>query len=286
MLLRERSPGAQLLHGTDAKQTIPPLIKWPGGKRALAAKIIDFVPPIYGRYFEPFFGGGAVFFSLRPRNAVIADLNADLIDCYKQIKQSPQNLLRVLKTYKNTEASYYKLRHTRPRTDVTRAARFLYLMRLSFNGIHRVNLRGEFNVPYGYKSYLTTVDESALLQTSQALQTTELRKGDFQDTTRDAIAGDLVYFDPPYTVAHSNNGFLKYNEQIFSWSDQERLAEHAKRLAQRGCFVLVSNASHWSISDLYSGAKEIKLERSSVIAASSEHRKTITESLFILGQPK
>lgn len=286
MFGQERSSCAQSLPKTREKQPIPPLIKWPGGKRALAARITSFAPSVYGRYFEPFFGGGAIFFSLRPKNAIIADFNNDLINCYKHIKHSPEALLRILKKYQNTEAFYYKLRSTNPRTDLTKAARFLYLMRLSFNGIHRVNLRGEFNVPYGHKSYLATVDENALWEASQALQSASLRNGDFEATTYDAKAGDFIYFDPPYTVAHSNNGFVKYNEQIFSWMDQERLAAHAKRLARRGCFVLVSNASHWSISELYEGAKEIQLQRSSVIAASSNHRKVITESLFILEQSK
>jgi DNA adenine methylase len=146
-----------------------------------------------------------------------------------------------------------------------------------------VNLRGEFNVPYGYKTHLETVDAEQLIRASKTLKHAKLRCCDFEKATKDAKAGDLVYFDPPYTVAHSNNGFVKYNENIFSWADQIRLAQHAKSLADRGCHVMVSNADHSSVSQLYLGSKKIILKRHSVIAASSQHRRQITESLFIFG---
>jgi DNA adenine methylase len=147
-----------------------------------------------------------------------------------------------------------------------------------------VNLRGEFNVPYGHKMHLECVDDALLLSASAALQSATLRNGDFESTTADAKKGDMVYFDPPYTVAHANNGFVKYNEHIFSWSDQKRLANHARKLAAKGCHVLVSNADHHSISELYSDAQKIVIERHSVIAASRDHRRKITESLFVLGR--
>jgi DNA adenine methylase len=121
-----------------------------------------------------------------------------------------------------------------------------------------------------------------LLTASASLRNAKLRIGDFQKTTIGAKAGDVVYFDPPYTVAHANNGFVKYNEHIFSWADQVRLASYASELANRGCHVLVSNADHSSITELYPDVKRIVLERHSVIAASSHHRRKITESLFVL----
>lgn len=260
-----------------------PLLKWPGGKRALVPELVKHIPKRYGTYYEPFFGGGALFFALQPEMAVLSDLNEDLISCYRCVKNSPNELIRALRRHRNSKDEYYRIRESNPRTEVTRAARLLYLTKLSFNGIHRVNLRGEFNVPYGHKTHLECVDNNLLLGASIALQNATLQIGDFEAVTADAKNGDLVYFDPPYTVAHANNGFIKYNEHIFSWADQQRLACHAKKLAKRGCHVLVSNADHASISALYGNAKRLVLERHSVIAASREHRRRITENLFILG---
>lgn len=264
-------------------RTCRPLFKWPGGKRTLAAKILDFFPTSFGKYYEPFFGGGAVFFALRPQTAVLSDANAELVNAYIQVRDNPEALLKVLKTYKNSEEDYYAIRSQSPRSDIRKAARLLYLTRFSFNGIHRVNLRGEFNVPYGRKTHLPSVDEIQLLDASTALQGKKFLTGDFEATTAEASKGDVIYFDPPYTVAHANNGFVKYNERIFSWKDQERLANHARKLAGLGCRVVVSNADHPSVHELYRGAECHIIERPSVIAASSKHRRQITESIFVLG---
>lgn len=260
-----------------------PLIKWPGGKRALVGSILQFIPKKFGTYFEPFFGGGAVFFALQPSSAVLSDANEELINAYTQVRDNPQALAHALRSLKNSEHDYYKIRATAPRTELHKAARLIYLTRLSFNGIHRVNLRGEFNVPYGYKTHLTTIDEEHLYLASSALRDAKLMAGDFEANTRDASKGDVIYFDPPYTVAHGLNGFVKYNERIFSWSDQERLAEYARTLANRGCRVIVSNADHESIHALYCGFRCHIIKRPSVIAASSSHRRQITECVFSLG---
>ena len=269
--------------GSEVGKSGAPLLKWPGGKRALADAILEHFPANFQTYYEPFFGGGAVFFSLAPSRAVVADLNEDLINCYRVVREDPEGLISVLRTFKNSEDDYYEIRKYRPRTEVRKAARLLYLTRLSFNGIHRVNLQGEFNVPYGKKLHLASHDEQAIRRTSIALKHAQLVSGDFQKVTEDAWAGDLVYFDPPYTVAHANNGFVKYNERIFSWADQIRLALHAKTLSKRGCTVVVSNADHPSIRELYSGVPTFDIERHSVISAAREHRRLIKECIFVLG---
>lgn len=260
-----------------------PLIKWPGGKRALLSEIIPKMPSSFGTYYEPFFGGGAVFFALTPEKAVISDANEELINAYIQVRDNPDVLIKELKILRNTEDVYYSVRASAPRSSIKRAARLLYLTRLSFNGIHRVNLAGQFNVPYGKKFHLTSVEPEKLLAISELLQGVDIKSGDFEEITSSATAGDLVYFDPPYTVAHAHNGFVKYNERIFSWSDQQRLAKHARALAKRGCCVVISNADHPSIHELYKGLKCTIINRPSVIAASSAHRRTITECIFVLG---
>lgn len=258
----------------------PPLVKWPGGKRSLLPHLVQLLPRSYGRYFEPFLGGAALFFAIQPKAAVLSDLNKELINLYLQIRDRPNELIALLRTYENSKKFYYKIRSYSPRLPLTNAARFLYLMNLSFNGIHRVNLRGAFNVPYGFKSHLPTHDEERIEAASRALAHVRILSADFAKATAAARVGDLVYFDPPYTVAHAHNGFVKYNEKIFSWSDQLRLAAHAKALAARGCNVIVSNVDHPSVARLYRGFRVDKIERFSVIAASSTHRRRITEAIY------
>jgi DNA adenine methylase len=259
-----------------------PLIKWPGGKRALLNKLFKFVPDNFQTYYEPFFGGGAFFFGLQPENAVLSDANVELIDCYSVVRENPARLVETLKGYENSEEFYYKLRAENPHDPIQRAARLLYLTRLSFNGIHRVNLKGQFNVPYGRKTHLETVDEKQIYTASMALKNTILKSSDFEEITEKAQQKDFIYFDPPYTVAHATNGFVKYNEKIFSWDDQIRLAKHAKKLADRGCKVLISNADHPSIHSLYNDFECEIIERFSIIAAKSTSRRKITECVFYI----
>jgi DNA adenine methylase len=260
-----------------------PLIRWPGGKRALVSKITSKFPENFNRYYEPFFGGGAIFFAIAPENAALSDINSDLINAYAMVRDRPGELISELENYENSEGFYYEVRASRPSDIIKKSARLLYLTRLSFNGIYRVNLNGDFNVPYGKKHHLSAFDLTKLLETSEALKGVSLSVADFELATESARSGDLVYFDPPYTVAHANNGFVKYNENIFSWADQVRLAEHARTLAARGCFVAVSNADHVSVDALYGDFNKMMIERFSVIAASSAFRRQITECLYFLG---
>ena len=263
-------------------ESVRPLLKWTGGKRALAK---DIVPLLEGfdRYFEPFLGGGAVFFQLCPKASIISDINPELINCYEITKSHPEELISSLEFLKNTEEDYYKIRHSTPQTAVTRAARFLYLCALSFNGIYRVNLSGKFNVPYGRKSHINPCDTDLIRFISKRLQTCEILCTDFEKSTANAVAGDCIYFDPPYTVAHGNNGFIKYNEKIFSWKDQVRLETVARMLASQGIRVVISNADHPSIRELYKNFNVLTLERWSKISATAEGRKKITECVFYLG---
>jgi DNA adenine methylase len=265
---------------TEGRQR--PLLKWTGGKRALSAEIKPHLLG-YRRYFEPFFGGGAVFFDLAPKRAVLSDLNPHLVNCYKVTRDQPDELIKKLKTLQNSEVTYYKVRESEPRSDVAKAARFVYLCTLSFNGIYRVNKAGRFNVPYGYKQHINPCDADLVRSVSLQLQHCELTCADFEVVARRARRGDCVYFDPPYTVAHGNNGFLKYNEKIFSWKDQERLKTIALGLAKRGVKVVISNADHPSLRKLYEAFKVQTVERWSIISGSAVGRKKIAECIFHLG---
>lgn len=259
-----------------------PLLKWTGGKRALAQEIVPLLKG-QGRYFEPFFGGGAVFFQLRPENAVLSDLNPELINCYEIAKSQPEELIANLRRLKNSEENYYKIRASKPRTTITRAARFIYLCALSFNGIYRVNLSGHFNVPYGRKVHIDPCDADLIRSISERLQASEILCTDFELAAMNAVSGDCVYFDPPYTVAHGNNGFVKYNEKIFSWKDQERLEAVSRKLAAKGVRVVISNADHPSLRELYKAFDVRTVERWSKISAAAGGRKKITECVFYSG---
>jgi DNA adenine methylase len=225
-------------------------------------------------------GGGAVFFSTKPSTAFLSDADQELINCYLQVRNDPERVIDRLATLRNTPDEYYRIRASTPRSEVGRAARTIYLATLSFNGIHRRNTHGHFNVPYGYKSHLRPCDRPRIRAVSQALRGASLQCTDFEVAVEGARKGDVVYLDPPYTVAHGNNGFLKYNAKIFSWADQLRLAKLAHRLATRGCKVIVSNADHSSILQLYRGFTMLRISRSSRIAAAVEFRRTTTECLF------
>ncbi len=259
---------------------LPPLLKWPGGKRWLASALIETFPKRVKRYYEPFLGGAAVFFALRPAQAALSDSNPELVNCYLQIRDNPEGVLRALRKFRNTEAEYYRVRSQMPTGRAARAARLVFLTTLSFNGIFRQNLDGIFNVPYGRKTHLDPADRTRIMAASEALRGANITCRDFEKVTATAKRGDLIYFDPPYTVAHGNNGFVKYNAKIFSWEDQVRLAKTAAMLCERGCFVFISNADHQSIRSLYKGFQFKVFERHSRIAASSSFRKPITECLF------
>jgi DNA adenine methylase len=259
----------------------PPLLKWPGGKRAILRELLTIIPSEYSNYYEPFAGGAALFFGLEPKQAVLSDSNDELINFYVQVRDALPALMPHLQSMTNSETEYYCVRESHPLDSISRAARFYYLTLLSFNGIYRVNLKGEFNVPYGQKTHLAIYNEFKFASASRALQSARLEVADFETIARQARESDLVYFDPPYTVAHNSYGFLKYNEKIFSWKDQERLALLARELAAQGVRVVVSNADNEDVRRLYSDFSSYRIERSSVIAANASKRGKIAEQVFI-----
>lgn len=264
------------------KDTITPFLKWAGGKRWLTKKMPDYFPENYNNYFEPFLGSGAVFFSLLPENAVLADINPSLILTYKAIKENHKAVNeRLLEHSKNHNTEYYyhirSLEYTNP---YDLAARFIYLNRTCFNGLYRVNLKGQFNVPIGSKDNVILRTDN-FEKIAKCLSKAEILHSDFEAIVDRAEQGDLVYIDPPYTVKHNNNGFVKYNERMFTWEDQIRLSNAVKRANERGVHVIISNADHNSIKELYSSIGEINLlSRSNVIASDPANRGKYSELLI------
>jgi DNA adenine methylase len=254
-----------------------PLLKWPGGKRALLPYLLPLIPQNYKRYIEPFFGGGALYFQLQPQRAYLSDTNQELINCYRQLRDNPDEVIASLSRMRNSESQYYRIRSLSLHSPIRRAARLIYLTSLSFNGIYRENRLGEFNVPYGYRTYLNPMQPQRIAAISAALRRSRLECLDFEESLKRARQGDLVYLDPPYTVAHGNNGFLRYNSKIFSWEDQVRLARAARALRDLGCSVIMTNACHPSILGLYKGFSQSFIVRSSCVAATPGDRKSVKE---------
>ncbi|MGB5787651.1 MAG: Dam family site-specific DNA-(adenine-N6)-methyltransferase [Stenotrophomonas geniculata] len=256
---------------------IPPL-KWAGGKRWFVARHLDLVPDTFERYVEPFLGSGAMFFALRPHASLLSDLNGELVNLYSCIRSHPQRIKNALRRHHaaHCEEYYYRVRAGRPRSDVGKAARMLYLNRTCWNGLYRVNKKGEFNVPIGTKdSVILESDDFQAL--SQVLHSAEIVCGDFEFILDRSGAGDFVFIDPPYTVAHNNNGFVKYNERLFGWEDQIRLRLAVDRAVSRGAKVLITNAAHASIYELYEGYEQITVSRAGIIAGSAASRGSFGE---------
>ncbi|MBI4930397.1 MAG: Dam family site-specific DNA-(adenine-N6)-methyltransferase [Bacteroidetes bacterium] len=244
-----------------------PFLRWAGGKRRLLKEIENYIPEKFNDYHEPFLGGGSVFFHLSPTNkCYLSDLNKDLINTYIQIRDNVDKVITGLEEYKNTKRFYYEVRKNNETGKIKQAVRFIYLNRTSFNGIYRVNRDGKYNVPYGYRKKINVVDKETLLIASERLQGVILKHQDFGKSLAKVKEGDLVFLDPPYTVAHENNGFIAYNQKIFSWQDQVRLKEVVTILERRGVYFIVTNAYHQCIKDLYNniGGSD-RLERFSVV---------------------
>jgi len=266
---------------------LQPIVKWAGGKRWLVRKKIDLFPTKFNNYFEPFLGGAAVYFHLQPKSALLSDVNAELINVYTAIKEDWERVASLLRSHQRRHSKdyYYQVRNQRPRTIFTKAARTLYLNRTCWNGLYRVNLQGEFNVPIGTKENVL-MDIDSFPKIAEIFQGAEFKVCDFEATLDLAQEGDFVFIDPPYTVKHNYNGFIKYNENLFRWEDQVRLKNAVARATNRGAMVLVLNANHESVVSLYKGYEQIVLSRSNVLAGKSEFRGTYQELAIKCWLPK
>ena len=236
------------------------------------------------QYFEPFLGSGSVFFRLRPQKSLLSDINSDLINVYRQVRKDYKLIIEQLKNIPVTKQKYYEIRDQEPIDLFERAVRFLYLNRTAFGGIYRLNQDGKFNVPFGGGQRTPApLWERQLLETaSESLRNVNLLVSDFQSVIDQAEAGDVVYCDPTYTVVHNNNNFIRYNERNFSWSDQQRLAIAAKKAYDRGVVVIISNANHSSVFNLYSPFQPIVLNRKSLVSRKVESRRDVSEFLYVL----
>ena len=267
--------------------TLQPFTKWTGGKRQLLPVIRELMPKTYNRYFEPFVGGGALFFDLAPKDAVINDFNAELINCYQQIKDNPQELIEILKVHQeyNSKEYYLDLRSADrderidTMSEVQRAARILYMLRVDFNGLYRVNSKNQFNVPYGRYKNPKIVDDNLISAISTYLNNNqiEIKKGDFEKAVLDVQPGDFVYFDPPYIPLSETSAFTSYTHEGFSYDDQVRLRDTFKKLSDVGAYVMLSNSSSFLVEELYRDFNIHYVEATRTNGAKSSSRGKISE---------
>ncbi|HOX41172.1 MAG TPA: Dam family site-specific DNA-(adenine-N6)-methyltransferase [bacterium] len=261
-------------------KTLQPFLKWAGGKRwLLNACPTLFSAKISGRYVEPFLGGAAIYAATAPKKALISDINEELINLYMCIRDYPKEMQKELESLhkKHSSKLYYRYRDVEPDDPFTRAVRTLYLNRTCFNGLYRVNLQGKFNVPIGSKTNVCLPTDN-FLAWSELLMKARILACDFEETIGKSRSGDFLFADPPYTIRHNNNGFLKYNEVLFSWNDQVRLASCLIEAASRGVQVVATNAHHKDVVALYNDCFNISVvNRSSLIAANSSNRGRFEE---------
>jgi DNA adenine methylase len=269
-----------------AQTKVIPFLRWAGGKTWFLKTIQDFLPQKINDYYEPFLGGGSIFLFLMQTGKIngksyLSDSNKELIDCYIQIRDHVEGVIEFLQSYQNNETFYYYMRNLVPKSDLEKAAQFIYLNRTSFNGLYRVNLNGVYNVPYGFKSYKILFDFDNLRKVSTLLTGTEIINKDFQKSLLKINSNDFIFLDPPYTVAHCNNGFIKYNQRIFKWSDQERLALCIRSIVEKGANYVLTNAAHPCIEELFGkyGVRE-DVSRYSVIGGKKASRGLKNEYVF------
>lgn len=231
---------------------------------------------------EPFAGGAALSFAAGASRIHLGDTNVDLIDTYKEIRARPREVAASLAKLSLDKETYLDWRSRTPASRHERAVRTIFLNRTAFNGLWRVNMDGQFNVPFGCKPETRLPGREELIATSHVLGKSHLESGDFEAITQRTSAA-LIYLDPPYTVSHNNNGFVRYNEHIFSWSDQRRLARLCSALVADGRTVVVSNADHADLRSLYRNGpfKMYRVTRPSNLAAKADLRGRASELLIV-----
>jgi DNA adenine methylase len=279
---------------SDLRPKFPqPFLKWAGGKSQLLPQISKLFPKSFRSYFEPFLGGGAVFFYLRPHKATISDSNIELYKAYSVIRDDLDSLLSSLEHYQRQKISrrlYERIRKLDPEglPDDERVARFIFLNKTCYNGLYRVNKKGRFNVPFGkYSKMPTLFDMDNLLEISRLLQSTKIMFASYETPLERAEPDDFVYLDPPYSVDPEAVGFTTYTKEDFSASDQRRLASKFKELDRRGCKLLLSNSDNRTVRELYANysATTMQIQAGRMISCVGSQRTGFKELLIMNYEP-
>ena len=266
---------------------VVPFVKWAGGKRQLLPELIKRVPK-FTTYCEPFVGGGALFFYLQPKRAIINDFNRDLINTYITIQNDVKLLLQHLSTYKNDSESYYKIRELdrtplfHKMSDTEKASRLIYLNKTCYNGLFRVNSMGEFNSPFGSYKSPNIVNEPTLRAIHNYFQSADIKflSGDFEVAVKGLKKGTFVYFDPPYDPVSASSNFTGYTNLGFGKQEKRRLKEVCDTLNAKGIKFLLSNSATDFILDLYKEYKIEKISAKRVINSNANNRGNVDEVLI------
>lgn len=253
-----------------------PILKWAGGKTQMLGELMSRVPKTYGRYIEPFFGGGALFFALNPDNAIIADSNPELINMYVQVAHHVDDVIDHLQKYENTSEMFYEVRsldwQKLPKAEA--AARTIYLNKTCFNGLYRVNRSGQFNTPFGKYKNPKICDIDALRLASEALKKADILCGDYILVLEHyAQPGDFVFLDPPYLPISENSDFKRYTKEQFYEDDHVELAKMIGTLHERGCYVILTNSNHPLVHQLYEQYKIEVIQTKRHISCHGDTRK-------------
>ncbi len=270
-------------------QYIQPVLKWAGGKRQLIPEILKHITSqSFRTYYEPFLGGGAVFFHLKPKEAVLNDLNAELINVYLVIKNNVEELIEDLAKHKNEEDYYYKIREMdrngglQNLSNIQRASRVIFLNKTCYNGLFRVNSKGEFNTPFGKYKRPNIVNEKVLRAVSKYLNENniDLLNTDFEEAVKGIGKDDFVYFDPPYFPVSESSSFTGYTFNGFGVEEQIRLKKLCDQLDKKGIRFLLSNSAVPFILDLYRGYEIEFVEAARSINSVASRRGGVNEILI------
>lgn len=264
---------------------IRPFLRWAGSKRKLLKFLRPYIPAKWNKYYEPFLGGGSMFFHLGPKSAEISDASQPLIDTYKAVRDDHERILRFLAPLSPDRPTFDRLRTYSPRSKTNKAAQLIFLNKACWNGLYRVNSDGIFNVPFGQPKTDFVINEENFIRCAAQLRrrSVSIKKQGFEEIENRVEKGDFIFLDPPYVTSHNMNGFADWNESLFSWADQIRLAEMAQRLIRAGANVLVTNAAHPDIQRLYAGFGAREFERHSTLASDKTRRRKTTEAIFFGG---
>lgn len=277
---------------SSSQSVARPFLKWAGGKTRLLGTLSALIPAQVSTYYEPFLGGGALFFHLaqqgRFKRAVLNDSNAELVNCYRVVRSSVDALIAQLGSLEVSESAFLSIRAQKPPslTAVERAARFIYLNKTAFNGLYRVNRGGSFNVPWGRYEKPKVLDADNLRACSQVLEqfSVGLLEGDFAAGIWNPGLGDVIYFDPPYVPVSETSSFTGYTKDGFSLEDQQRVATCARRLADLGALALVSNSDTPTVREMYAGLEVHVVQMRRSINSKADRRGPVNE-LVVINRP-
>ncbi|HEY9841827.1 MAG: DNA adenine methylase [Candidatus Sericytochromatia bacterium] len=280
---------------SHAENHLKPFLKWAGGKRQLLPVLTQHLPPGFHTYYEPFIGAGAMLLELQPRQAVINDLNQELISCYRVIQKHPEELIAQLQTHRNSADYFYGIRglDRKPEVfeqldEIQRASRMIYLNKTCYNGLYRVNRKGEFNAPFGRYRNPCILDEAGIRAIHRFFNArpVKIHNTDFELAVSGARSGDFVYFDPPYDPVSHSASFTAYQQCGFGRNEQRRLARVVHDLTRRGCRVMLSNSATDFIRSLYKELHVIRVAATRRINSVGSGRGEIDELLVLNYQPE